>query len=67
MSIDRMILAIAGTFILISVALSHLHHPFWLYFTAFIGLNLLQAAFTRWCPMVTILRKIGVKTGIAFE
>lgn len=67
MSLDRVILAIAGTFILLSVALSHLHSPYWLFFTAFVGLNLLQASFTRWCLMVTILRKLGVKKGVAFD
>jgi hypothetical protein len=67
MTMDRLILAIAGTFIIISVALSHFHSPYWLYFTAFVGLNLLQASFTRWCPMVTFLRMAGIKKGVAFD
>ena len=67
MSMDRLILVIAGTFILASVALSHLHSAYWLFFTAFIGVNLLQASFSRWCPMVTFLRKTGVKKGLAFD
>jgi len=67
MSMDRLILAIAGTFIVVSVVLSQYHSPYWLYFTAFIGLNLLQASFTGWCPMVTLLRLLGVKKGVAFE
>ncbi len=67
MTMDRLILAIAGTFILLSLGLSHFHSPYWLFFTAFIGLNLLQASFSHWCLMVTILSKLGVKKGVAFE
>jgi H+/gluconate symporter-like permease len=67
MSMDRIILAFAGTFIIASVALSHFHSPYWLVFTAFVGANLLQASFSGWCPMVTILRKVGVKSGMAFD
>jgi len=67
MSIDRMVLVIAGTFILLSLALSHYHSPYWLYFTAFVGLNLLQAGVTRWCIMAKLLAMVGVKKGVAFE
>lgn len=67
MTIDRMILAIAGSFILISTALSVLHHPIWLWFTAFVGANLLQSAFTGFCPMAVVLKKLGLKTGQAFS
>ena len=67
MSIDRLILAIAGTFIIASAALTHFHSPYWLFFTAFIGANLLQSSFTRWCPMVTFLRLAGIKKGVAFD
>ncbi len=67
MSIDRIILIIAGFFILISLALSNFHHPNWIYFTAFIGFNLLQAGFTRWCLMATIIKKLGFKSGNAFR
>ncbi len=67
MTIDRMILVIAGTFILASLALSQLHHPYWLFFTALVGLNMLQAGFTRWCIMATILKKLGGRAGVAFE
>ncbi len=67
MSINRSILAIAGTFIIASVVLSHYHSPYWLFFTAFVGANLLQASYSGWCPMVTILSKVGIKKGIAFE
>jgi pterin-4a-carbinolamine dehydratase len=60
MTMERYIRAIAGVFIVASVALSQWHHPYWLFFTAFVGLNLLQSAFTRWCLMEDILKKFGV-------
>ncbi len=66
MTIDRMVLAIAGTFILLSVCLAIWHSINWLWFTGFVGANLLQSAFTGFCPMAIILKKIGVKTGSAF-
>jgi len=59
MTVNRLLRLIAGSFILISLALAHFVSPKWLYFTAFVGLNLLQSAFTNWCPMMTILRKLG--------
>lgn len=61
MDLNRWLRAIAGFFIILSVALGHFVHPNWYYFTAFVGLNLFQSAFTNWCPMMSILRKIGVK------
>lgn len=67
MNIDRVVLAIAGSFILLSVALSQLHHPNWLMFTAFVGVNLLQAAFTRFCPLAKMLRLAGVRSGTTFS
>ncbi len=66
MSIDRMVMAFAGSFILISLALAHWHSPNWLWFTAFVGANLLQASFTGFCPLAMILKKLGVKSGCAF-
>jgi len=66
MSIDRMVMAFAGSFILISLALAHWHSPYWLWFTAFVGANLLQASFTGFCPLAMILKKLGVKPGCAF-
>ncbi len=63
MTIDRYLRLAAGFFILLSVVLTQLHSPYWIWFTAFIGLNLLQSAFTNWCPMMGILRKLGVKEG----
>jgi len=61
MKMEQAIRAIAGAFILISLALGYLHSPYWHLFTAFVGLNLLQSAFTKWCLMEDILAKLGVK------
>ncbi len=58
---NRYINAIAGSFILISLLLAHFVHPNWIWFTAFVGVNLLQSAFTNWCLMSVILKKLGVK------
>ncbi|MEI2767461.1 MAG: DUF2892 domain-containing protein [Nitrosomonas sp.] len=66
MTIDKAVLAIAGSFILISLLLAHFHSVNWLWFTAFVGTNLLQSAFTGFCPMAMILKKIGIKPGSAF-
>ena len=63
MKMEQIIRAIAGAFILISLALGYLHSPYWHLFTAFVGLNLLQSAFTKWCLMEDILAKFGVKKG----
>ena len=60
MTVERWIRAIAGTFILLSLLLAHYHSPYWLWFTAFVGANLLQSAFTRWCLMEDIMKKFGV-------
>jgi hypothetical protein len=60
--INRFIRAIAGTFILISLLLAHYVDPNFLWFTAFVGANLLQSSFTQWCLMETILKKLGVKS-----
>jgi hypothetical protein len=61
MTVERVLRLIAGFFILASVALGVLHHPYWLGFTAFVGLNLLQSGFTDWCPMFWILQQFGLK------
>lgn len=66
MSIDRIVLAVAGAFILLSLLLAHYHSPNWLWFTAFVGANLFQSAFTGFCPMATILKKLGMRPGAAF-
>ena len=60
MNVERLLRLIAGAFVLASLALGYWAHPFWYLFTAFVGLNLFQSAFTNWCPMMTILRKLGV-------
>jgi hypothetical protein len=62
MTINESLRAIAGLLVLASVGLgTFLQEPWFFAFTAFVGLNLLQSAFTRWCPMITILRKLGVR------
>ena len=61
MDLNQWLRAIAGLFIMLSVALGHFVNPNWYYFTAFVGLNLFQSAFTKWCPMITMLRKAGVR------
>jgi hypothetical protein len=61
MKIEHLIRAIAGTFILISLGLGYFYSPYWYLFTAFVGLNLLQSAFTRWCLMEDILVKCNVR------
>jgi hypothetical protein len=61
MNVERFLRLIAGTFILASLALGALVHPYWYWFTAFVGLNLLQSGFSNWCPMMTFLRKLHVK------
>ncbi len=67
MTIDRAVMAVAGTVILVSVALAHWHSPYWLLLTAFVGLNLLQASMTGFCPFVTLLKRFGVRPGQAFS
>ena len=67
MSIDRLVFAFAGSFVLISLVLSQVHHPYWLWFTAFVGANLLQSAFAGFCPLAKILKAIGIKPGEAFK
>ena len=66
MNVDRAVLSLAGTMVLVSLALAHFVSPYWLLLTAFVGLNLLQAAFTGFCPAATIFRKLGLRTGPAF-
>ena len=61
MTVENAVRALAGTFVLASLALGWWVHPGFFLFTAFVGVNLFQSAFTRWCPMMTILRKAGVR------
>lgn len=66
MNVDRMVLGFAGVMILVSVALTLLYSQWWLLLTAFVGLNLLQASFTRFCPAAMIFKAFGAKAGNAF-
>ena len=61
MTVNRYLRMAAGFFVMLSLALAHYHNPNWLWFTAFVGLNLFQSAFTNWCPMITFLKKLGIK------
>ncbi len=65
MSLEQAVTAFAGVMILISVALTQLVSPWWWLLTAFVGLNLLQSAFTGFCPAAMIMRKLGVGRGVA--
>jgi len=67
MNIDRAVMAFAGFMVLLSLALAHFVSPLWLWFTAFVGLNLLQSSFTGFCPAAMVLRKLGVAKGSAFK
>lgn len=64
MKMEHYIRAIAGGFVLISLVLGYVHHPYWHLFTAFVGLNLLQSAFTKCCLMESILNKLGVPKSV---
>jgi hypothetical protein len=66
MSIDRMVFAMAGAMILLSLALSYLLSPYWLILAAFVGLNMFQAAFTGFCPLAMLLKRLGARPGAAF-
>jgi hypothetical protein len=67
MNIDRIIFAFAGLMILLSLLLSQVHSIYWLALTAFVGVNMFQAAFTGFCPLAKILRAIGRRPGAAFN
>ena len=67
MTIDRAVMAFAGVMILLSLAMSQLHSVNWLWFTAFVGVNVLQSAFTGFCPLANILKLLGLKPGQAFN
>jgi hypothetical protein len=71
MSVERIVLAVAGFMVMLSLALGVeaspiFHHKYWLWFTGFVGLNLFQSAFTGFCPMALILKKLGKQPGHAF-
>lgn len=61
MNVNDALRLIAGFFVLVSVALAYYVNPNWLWLTVFVALNLMQSAFTKWCPMMTFLRKAGVR------
>jgi hypothetical protein len=63
MTLERYIRMFAGTFVLASLLLAHFHSPNWLWFTAFVGVNLLQSSLTQFCPLEIILKKLGVAKG----
>jgi len=67
MAIDRFVMAFAGAVVLASVVLSVFHSPYWLALTLFVGANLFQAAFTGFCPLAMILKRVGLKPGCAFQ
>jgi len=67
MSIDRAVFAMAGTMILLSLLLAHFFSPMWLWLTAFVGANMLQSAFTGFCPAAMIFKRLGLKVGCAFD
>lgn len=60
MNVERYLRLIAGAVVMATLALGYFVSPYWYLFTAFVGLNLFQSAFTNWCPMMTVLRKLGV-------
>jgi hypothetical protein len=67
MSIDRAVFAFAGVMVLVSLLLAHFVSPLWLWLTAFVGLNLLQSAFTGFCPAAMIFKRLGLRAGCAFD
>jgi hypothetical protein len=66
-NIDRAVFTLAGSMVLLSLALAWLVSPYWLLLTAFVGANLLQSAFTGFCPAAIVFRKLGFKAGPAFD
>lgn len=67
MSLDRAVMMFAGLMVLVSVALTHWVHPAWVWLTVFVGLNLIQASITGFCPAAMVFRRLGVKPGSAFR
>lgn len=67
MNLDRAVLMFAGFMVLVSVALTHWIHPAWVWLTVFVGLNLLQASVTGFCPAAMLFRRLGVRPGTAFR
>ena len=67
MSIDRMVFVFAGFVVLLGIALAHFVHPWWIALTAFAGLNMIQAAFTGFCPAAMVFKALGARQGAAFK
>lgn len=67
MSVDRAVMMFAGAMVLVSLALALTLSPYWLWLTAFVGANLIQASLTGFCPAAMIFRKLGCKPGVAFS
>lgn len=67
MTVDRAVLAFAGCVVLLGVALAHFVHPWWIGLTIFAGLNMIQAAFSGFCPAAMAFKKLGLKPGVAFR
>lgn len=67
MSVDRMVLAFAGCVVLLGVALAYFVNPWWIGLSVFAGLNMIQAAFTGFCPAAMVFKKLGAKPGVAFR
>ena len=63
MTVERGVRLMAGVMVLLSLALAHVFSPYWLWLTVFVGVNLVQSAFTNWCPAMSILRAVGLKDG----
>lgn len=67
MTVERYLRLIAGSFVMTTVLLGVYHSPYWFFFTGFVALNLIQSAFTNWCPMMTLLRRLGVGDDPPFD
>lgn len=67
MTLDRSVMAFAGFMTLLSLTLGYVFSPYWLLLTAFVGLNLIQASFTGFCPAAVVFKRLGIKAGCAFS
>lgn len=67
MSLDRAVMAFAGFMVLLSLALAQFHSEYWLLLTVFVGLNLIQASFTGFCPAALVMKRLGFRPGVAFS
>jgi hypothetical protein len=66
-NLDKSVMMFAGIMVLVSLMLTHWHHPSWVWLTVFIGLNMIQASITGFCPVVFVMKKVGIKDGRAFK